>query len=286
MKVTERNCANIMGHINKFFKKDTKIFLGEKRVVDGYETELFGDTEINVPIYVTKDVYDPYVGKCEFHWLKGQSQEATHYSKSMKRIIKTPLLFIRTSYSESGIPIFEGDDVRITGDRMVIKDNYYIGYIHKNPIYREFYHMPITEEERLETVRDGVYSAFDRTDQSDIDYTDEDCLYHAIYRDLQMSAYDIIESIDLSSDVVRKKLWYETSRTVDNIDVIMYINISDIRNSNDINLVKDDVIFYLFKDKKYTDVIELAEAVFLDQYPDYFGSEDDESEDYLCGILN
>lgn len=169
-KVTERNMGAVMGKINKFLSRPTKIYEGRKPVYIG--TKLENSTYVD--IFRDEEIYTPFIGKCEEHWRRKEIRKkpVEYRITGDEYTMHNTLLAISDDYETNCIPIMAGFFVEITGDKMVIKQNdvihKFLGLNGKMNVYSNrskseyiyFYHMDINEDELYKKQLRAMNNAF------------------------------------------------------------------------------------------------------------------------------
>lgn len=169
-KVTERNMGAVMGKINKFLSKPTKIYEGRKPVYIG--TKLQDSTYVD--IFRDEEIYTPFIGKCEEHWRRKEIRKKPVEDRitGEEYTMHHTLLAICDDYETNCIPIMAGFSVEITGDRMVIRQNDVVHkclglngkmnvYPHRDKSeYIYFCHVDISEDELYNKQLSAMKNAF------------------------------------------------------------------------------------------------------------------------------
>lgn len=278
MKLTERNAAMIMGRINKFFEKDTKIYreIHKMKTADIAETN---ETGLQFPVYEDCKKYEPFIGRCNVHWLR--KEENKGYANDIPGDI--PILAIEDKYSKSLIPLYAGNDIKITGNSLIIKDNTIIQTLY-NPIdgsfiasmrmkekstYTYFYHMPISDEDKREAIRKGICDLYDMA-SNHLNllegYEDADRNFiNELESIITMAVYDAIENyLDMGEDKTSIRISPDFNGFI-NLDKDIYININIARIRDGIvNIKPDSVLSYTYDDSIITDLGVLLNQIFYD----------------------
>ena len=283
MKLTERNAAMIMGRINKFFEKDTRIYLGIGKKVVGKTTLELPGGDFEVPVYEEYKRYEPVVGVCKVHWMRKHFEEKIrvngihtltdedvyHYHNI--------LLAIEDKYSVNCIPICAGFDVKITGNALIIKENdthtkvFSIGDSYPKTIkfkdkttYEYFYHMPISEDELKERTRNGIMSLFELSDQSYyIDDHEVDSDENELHSMLQSRIYDLITKIDLDADSASLRIDIPSDCSYElNNDMFIHVNIENIKKNGifDVESITD-LFYYTYGEEKFTNLYSIMTKI-------------------------
>ncbi len=283
MKVTEKNMAMIMGRINKFFEKDTKVYLGIGKRVVGKTTLTLPGGSIAVPVYEDYERYEPIVGRCKVHWMRKKLEDKIknngYYTLTAEEEYDyhNILLAIEDKYSVNCIPIYAGFDVKITGNSLIIRENdtyskvFGIGDDYPKTIkvknkatYEYFYHMPISEDELKERTRDGIMSLFELSDQSyyfdNHEFDSDENELHSILRNY---IYDLITKIDLDADSASLRVDIDSNCSYElNDDIFIHINIESIKK-NGISDVEgiSDLFYYTYGEEKFTSLHSLMNKI-------------------------
>lgn len=152
MKLTKKNAATVMGNINKFFKKDTKMYVGKVPDLVSYHLGVENIKKTNPDgsyFMECEKEYAVIVGKCNF-----------------VNVDDEYCLCINDKYSDLSIPLKVGFDITTKGNVMIIKENDVITgkdslQIKNKSTYLYFYHMPVVEEEKREKVRHSIICMLD-----------------------------------------------------------------------------------------------------------------------------
>ena len=283
MKVTEKNMAMIMGRINKFFEKDTRIYLGIGKRVVGKTTLDLPRGAISIPVYEDYERYEPIVGRCKVHWIRKKLEDKI---KNNGDYILTAeeeynyhniLLAIEDKYSINCIPIYAGFDVKITGNALIIKENdthskvFGIGDSYPKTIkfkdkttYEYFYHMPVSEDELKERTRNGIMSLFELSDQSYyIDDHEVDSDENELHSMLQSRIYDLITKIDLDADSASLRIDIPSDCSYElNNDMFIHVSIENIKK-NGISDVEGitDLFYYTYGEEKFTNLYSIMTKI-------------------------
>lgn len=290
-KVNEKNMYAVMGKINTFFRKPTRRYLGIKKMYCGEKPITKPDGSIVcVPDFYEEECYKPYYGDCEEHHIRKKirnelkNNELVTYDEH--RISNTVLLAISDKYSSTCIPIKVGYVVEITGERLSIRQNDVVTHMDfydgrtswKNrdrSEYIHFYHMPISYEEELEVIRDGLYNL---CSSYDINYLCTDIVdaYGELNFDLIKETHgnlldlitDVIKNLDLTDDVFDKGYSFMGK------ELGIYIDIAANRNAVDLS----GESFYVKVDEyKFYDWLELTVYLISDKI--FWSDVDDENWD-------
>lgn len=284
MKVTEKNMAMIMGRMNKFFEKDTKIYLGVKKRVVGKTTLELPGGAVSIPVYEDYEGYEPIVGRCKVHWMRKKLEDKVksngYYTLTAEEEYNyhNILLAIEDKYSVNCIPIYAGFDIKITGNSLIIRENdtyskvFGIGDEYPKTIkfknkttYEYFYHMPVSEDELKERTRNGIMSLFELSDQSyyignhEFD-SDEQNELHSM---LQSRIYDLITKIDLDADSASLRIDISSDCSYElNNDIFIHVNIENIKKNgiSDIESITD-LFYYTYGEEKFTNLYSVITKI-------------------------
>lgn len=259
MKVTEKNMATVMGNINKFFRKDTKLYIGKCPVKVGTKKIIDKDFDrtISIPIYEDRDTYIPYIGSCEVH--------PVYKDKSFKSSKdKLCLLILRSKYTYTCIPVKEEFDVTVKGNVMIIKDND-TGFLKDKSDYYYFYHMPIDKSEIESSVRGSMYELLSDADQQyyylDLFENGEESYVmtaNAVHTFFVNEIDSLIENLNLNQP--EADLIVKTHKNFPNKDSFtVHINIENIKKG--IYKCNSDDFVFIYKNQKFTDIFDIVERI-------------------------
>ncbi len=280
MKLTEKNAAMIMGRVNKFFEKDTKIYRGICKRKTGDIIKING-TELQFPVYEDYERYEPFIGGCNVHWLyKKKNNIKYKYTDELSADI--PILAIKDKYSTSLIPLYVGNDIKITGDSLIVKDNTVIQKfyneldgmsasirIKEKSTYTYFYHMPISDEDKHEVIRKGICELYDISSSNCLleeyeEDTDKNFI-NKLESIITMAIFDAIKNyLDMGEDKTSIRISPDFNGFI-NLDKDIYFNINIARIRDGIDNVKPaEVLTYTYGDNCITDLGVLLNQIFYD----------------------
>ena len=304
VRVTTRNAAAVMGKINTFLRKETKEYVGLRQHKVGVKEETFDGHTFKMPVWEERETYVPLMAKCEEH----------HVHKEIRKKIKKGeklfhddmhqynrvLLAISDKYRTNCIPILAGYEVSITGDKMTIKENDVVFEIpefngkvrrmknKEKSTYRTFYHMPFSEEEKQQKVKEGVSALFDLCNQIyycvdlyDMDYPDWiKSSIRSLHSDLSRSVCDILDAddFDLTKDEIVENLYYDEDDCESKKEVKVHINLAAIRDG--IDHAGKEAFFFTCGDEVFDDLYPLVENGLLgEEIKEWFDSKEESSYD-------
>ena len=299
MKVTEKNMFTVMGHINAFFKKDTCRYIGIKNHQVGSKTVTYEDFSYEQPIYEARKTYVPYIGSCQVHHIR---KRIIKKQKNGEKLFmsdidsKNVLLAICDKYSNCCIPIKEGFDVSIKGNMMVIKENDVYSISHsfsgkktyfrmkEKSTYEYFYHMPISDEERLEASRNGIYNMHEVADQG---YFMEDFydMHNEMYADaaremhgdITRQLFNKFDKIDMNCSEVDLKIYFYDS-DFEGDYFLTHINVEAIRNGLD--KCNENAYYFAYDGEKFYDLLALINYYYYKNFHQDDCCEEEEDFDF------
>lgn len=302
MKITRKNYAAVMGRINKFFQKDTKRFKGRQLVNEDFlmskEERLKEIMEVGWQNYypslkmVWHDFYDPYIkGKCEIHPLQERLKDGKEHPLPTPAYIEKRsecILAITDMYRDTVIPIYIGNDVIITGEKMIIRDNHILEYImdfndsrklipyaikNKTEEY-VFYHKTITPEDRSNAIKGCIYNLLHGLDVAwDFDGAEnfpENIRWEArsVHNELWSAVGRSVESIDYNNIVggINKQLEPlkgEERESLNRIQLIIDLPEIELNGFNSEKL--NDCVYFLFNGVPTYDMIDLVDRILTEE---------------------
>lgn len=289
-KVTEKNMYAVMGHINKFLRKDTRRYVGIRKHEVDVKMETIMGIEYPIPIYEERETYVPFIGNCKEHWLRTEARKKMKNGEKLYRDDEDRyhevLLEIHDVHELSCIPIKNGYVVEITGDRLTIKENdtvYVcrgiageICYL-KNKTrssYVNFYHMPIPEEEKREEIRKSLFESLSASWDSILNMDLYECYSHSLASILdsrQNKLYDILSNRIKKLDITKETDVYTFDFNDQKIKAIFDIVAASKKASHEnIKIIIDDNEFLDIFDAIMTMSKEEIEALNIDENEDDF----------------
>lgn len=282
-RVTERNMATVMGHINTFLRKPTKRYLGKKQVQVG--TKEVGDESfrMTVPVYELQDCYVPFIGKCEEHWRRKEIRKKAPEDRFRgdDQVMHTTLLSVSDNYETNCIPIMVGFVVEITGDKMIIKENdvvhHMTGIDGKPTSYKMrdksefvyFYHMNYTDEDILERQKHAMFCGYEG-------FTDSYYCggsFHDFFenewkvREAMDTMHEVQELFDelLAKDFGPDDTKLSVDGEINETNVTVFCNPSAYRNGV---TEMENNMYVLIDDKKYYDILDVVLHLVADDEDD------------------
>lgn len=276
MKVTKANMATVMGNVNRFFRKNVKEYLGELNQEVGSKVIDFQGEKILAPVYEKRPTYEPFIGECHVHpmrqryleKIKNHERVFPHEEQDAQRV----LLAIHDKYSAYVIPIHEGFDISIKGNRMVIRENNVVvksefmgkvSYLRmkERSTYRIFVQDEITPEEMDKHIRNGLMQTYDVHDQMfdcldllDHFGRDEYWTVSRAHQDIWHAFYDAVQSMDINEDNVVLTLHDCLSE-----DIFVHLNMKKLREKAS---GSDDDFYFMYNGEKHGDVFGILDEEF------------------------
>ena len=319
-KITWKNYAMIMGRINKFFQKDTVRYRGEhedltedkKENAKNLKRYLAGEIPEFKPMYkkeMKKKIYEPYInGRCEIHPVHNNAKSDKYISEAYRTKKLECILAITDKYRDSVIPVYIGNEVFITGDKMIIRDNRTVEWIQtikSEPmsVYQRmdksedyvFIHREITKEEEGNRLKSCVYEhlhSCDITwDMCGTEYFPDNLSWiaHIVHNDIFDSMRRIIEDIDYERTIFEDineqlEVGESTHEMISHIQIL--INLPEIAKNGFLSKTVNDNLYFLFEGVPVYDICDLVNNVLEkeDYYDSYLDGEDTDPEpndDYI-----
>lgn len=251
MKLTKKNAASVMGNINRFFKKDTKMFVGKEASYFsfhlGVKSEKKSDAE-NSFYFVNTEEYAYIAGYAEKYHSDGS-------------------LLVKDKYSYLTVCLGVGSDVTVKGSVMIIKPTK-IGDVSLPVMY--FYHMSVTEAEKRIRVKGAIRCLVDYLDR-EVCHNNDD-FYTAL--SIVSKLNNLVEDIDVNKSEIRidvdfhnrhiiqetKSSQVENGKSVkksrNNDTVTLYVNIDKIYQ-NGINYNDKECYHLIYHGKTYNDIFSV-----------------------------
>mgnify|MGYP005757002453 CR=1 FL=1 len=294
IKITWKNYAMIMGRINKFFQKDTVRYRGEyediiedkEESVKNLRKYLAGEIAEFKPAYrkEMKKVYDPYIeGRCEIHPVHENAKTDKYISEAYRTKKMECILAITDKYRATVIPVYIGNEVFITGDKMVIRDNRTVEWIQtikSEPMstYKRmnksleyvFIHREITREEEGNRLKSCVYEHLNGCDVTwdmcGTEYFPESLSWESrsIHDDIFDSARKVIERIDYKKCIfepINEQLEVGDSIYTAIGSIQLVINLPEIAKNGFLSKTVNDNLYFLSEGEPVYDICVLVNKV-------------------------